>query len=96
MHQANHYNTKYFPDPGVFRPERWEQECDSLPAFVLGGFSSGARSCIGKTLAILEAKIAIIKILKRYKEIEIPKKELNMQMLILYQPEPFDIIVTPA
>lgn len=36
-------------------------------------FSSGPRSCIGKNLAILQSKIAVIKFLQRYKNL----KEMN-------------------
>ena len=65
----NQYNPKYFKDPEVFRPERWESECNNLPPFTILGFSGGPRSCIGKHLALLESKIALIKFMKRYKKI---------------------------
>ena len=69
---ANHYNPEYFKDPFVFRPERWDTECDNVPAFAIGGFSGGARSCIGKHLALMEAKIGLIKFFKRYRDIVVP------------------------
>ena len=50
---GNHFNPKYFKDPMEFRPERWESECSNLPPYVMGGFSGGARTCIGKNLALL-------------------------------------------
>lgn len=50
---SNHYNEQYYKDPLEFRPERWDDECDDVPAFFVGGFSAGPRSCIGKSLAFL-------------------------------------------
>ena len=73
MHMGNHHSEKYFKDPKVFRPERWEKECNEIPPFVCGGFSAGARSCIGKHLAMLDSKIALVKFLKRYKKVTLPK-----------------------
>ena len=56
-----HYSEKYYKNPTEFRPERWIEECNYLPTFAIGGFSGGARACIGKHLAKLEAKIGLIK-----------------------------------
>ena len=64
-----HYSEKYFINPNEFRPERWEKECNDVPPFVIGGFGGGARSCIGKQLALLQNKISIIKFYKRYSKI---------------------------
>jgi cytochrome P450 len=44
-------------------------ECDGLDSYVVIGFSAGARACPGKHLALLESKIGMIKMLKRYKKI---------------------------
>jgi cytochrome P450 len=46
-------NEKYFKNPNVFRPERWENECDNIHPYALTGFSGGPRNCIGKHLALL-------------------------------------------
>ena len=70
---SNHYNPKYFKDPEDFRPERWEEECKDLPREVLLDFGEGPRSCIGKRLALIQAQIALIKMLQRYKEIRLPQ-----------------------
>lgn len=71
---GNHWNPKYFKEPHIFRPERWEKECDGIHPFAFLGFSAGLRSCIGKQLALLESKIALIKLLMRYEAYEIPKE----------------------
>ena len=78
FHQATNFNPKYFSNPHEFRPERWASECDNLPPYAFGGFSGGGRTCIGKHLALLEAKIGLIKFLKRYSQIILPKKNFRM------------------
>lgn len=67
--RGSHYNPKYFKDPNIFRPERWEKDCDGIHPFAFTGFSAGLRTCIGKQLAHLESKIALVKLIKRYKTI---------------------------
>ena len=69
-----HFNPKYFKNPLEFRPERWEEECKNLPPYVLTGFSGGPRTCLGKHLALLEAKIGIIIFMLRYESFTLPKK----------------------
>lgn len=53
---AIQHNEAYFPDPFVFRPERWldaEDDAKTLhDAFAV--FSLGSRSCAGKALAYME------------------------------------------
>ena len=48
-----HYDERYYRSPKEFRPERWIDECDNIPAFAIGGFSGGPRACIGKHFAKL-------------------------------------------
>ena len=51
-----------WPDPEVFRPERWES--DPLPySFV--PFGGGYRRCIGFALATLELKVTLARLLQR-------------------------------
>lgn len=44
------YNERYFEDPCVFRPERFEgaDKSSGLDAFKSVPFSAGPRRCIGK------------------------------------------------
>lgn len=87
---GNHYDPKYYKDPHAFRPERWESECDNLHPFAFMGFSGGLRGCIGKHLAYLESKIALVKLMKRYSKFEIPKEKRTMVHNFVYEPLPFN------
>ena len=89
-----HYSEKYYKDPTAFRPERWEGECDNVPAFAIGGFSAGPRTCIGKHLAKLEAKIGLIKFMKRYERVE--AEDAKFILRFLYQPKEVVVRLTKA
>jgi cytochrome P450 len=58
-------------------------------------FSAGPRSCLGKQLALLETKITLIKLFKRYKTIKLEKKisEWEMEFQFLYTPQKFMTIL---
>ena len=87
---GSHYDEKYFKDPFKFQPERWEND-PVLPPYVVGGFGGGARTCIGKHLALLESKIALIKFMKRYKKIVLPAEKIKMRIKLAYSPENFKV-----
>ena len=55
-----------------------------------GGFSAGARTCIGKHLALIESKIGLIKFMKRYEKIVLPNPEFKMVLKFVYSPEDFE------
>ena len=52
-------------DPEVFRPERWLEEEDISQRYYLG-FSCGPRDCAGQKLAMLEMRVALIRLLGAY------------------------------
>lgn len=58
-------------------------------------FSAGPRSCLGKQLALLETKITLVKLFKRYKTIKLEKKisEWEMEFQFLYTPQKFMTIL---
>ena len=74
------FNPKYFPDPHSFRPERWEGDNTTEMLNLIGyAFSGGPRTCIGKHIALLESKIAMVKFIRRYSAI----KELHERVIAL-------------
>jgi cytochrome P450 len=57
---AIHHNETYFPDPWVYKPERFLSETEKeLMGVAFTPFSIGYRSCAGKSLAYLETSVVI-------------------------------------
>ncbi|XP_078583430.1 cytochrome P450 3A11-like isoform X2 [Branchiostoma floridae x Branchiostoma japonicum] len=76
-----HYDPERYPEPEKFIPERFSKEerqkrdpCDWLP------FGAGPRNCIGMRLAMMEAKIALAKILRSYRISLAPDMEVPVQL----------------
>ena len=65
---AIHHNEEYYPGPEKFRPERFLPENrDQIKPFTYLSFGSGPRNCIGMRFALLETKLALAKIITKYK-----------------------------
>ncbi|KAK9763912.1 RNA polymerase C-22 sterol desaturase [Basidiobolus ranarum] len=64
---AMHRCEEYWDEPNLFKPDRWlspEGTVKNLPSW--GPFSDGIRTCIGKSFAMAEMKIALSMIVRRY------------------------------
>lgn len=86
--RALHYKENDFAEANKFNPDRWNNG-NSFDTYSYLPFSAGARNCIGKHLALLENKILMIELLRKYKEIQISKdlKDVKMFTGNLYGPE---------
>ena len=61
-----HDNPKIFPDPDVFRPERWLEspaERISLEKY-LCNFSKGTRACLGMNLSRAQITMTLAKVVR--------------------------------
>ena len=69
-----------WPEPLVFRPERFEGEATVDP-FSSVPFSAGARSCIGKRFTMLEAKLILAMMMQRYEPHSPPAEVENVEAI---------------
>ncbi|GBE85445.1 cytochrome P450 [Sparassis latifolia] len=74
-------DTKVFPNPEEFRPERWldaEGAIDRNQLFF--AFAAGGRGCIGKHLALLEMKVLLKEVYSTYWTRVAPEMTGSMEM----------------
>lgn len=71
-----HNDPALFERPHAFLPERFSGEkCTHRKAHAFIPFSIGPRSCIGKGLAMLEIKLVLAAILRRYHLVAVTKRD---------------------
>ena len=64
---AVHRDPRWFPEPEVFRPERWLVENQELQKFAYFPFGGGARVCIGERFAWMEGALLLAAIAQRWR-----------------------------
>ncbi len=64
---AMHMNKEHFLEPEKFKPERFFPENRTHHAYSYLPFGAGPRNCLGMRLALLEAKLAVINVVNKYK-----------------------------
>ncbi|XP_049759642.1 cytochrome P450 3A8-like isoform X1 [Elephas maximus indicus] len=75
-----HRDAEHWPEPEKFMPERFSKENkDNVDPYLYLPFGTGPRNCIGMRFALMNMKLAIIKILQEFsvkpcKETQIPLK----------------------
>lgn len=81
------YNPQIFENPHEFTPERWQTEKgrNLLPLTTLI-FGEGARSCIGRSMALINSKVMVIKFLRRYGNLEeVNKNNREYEFIVSYE-----------
>uniref|UniRef100_A0A182MP46 Cytochrome P450 n=1 Tax=Anopheles culicifacies TaxID=139723 RepID=A0A182MP46_9DIPT len=65
---AIHRDPKYFPNPEKFDPERFSKEnLDQIQPCTYMPFGVGPRTCLGSHFGTLQIKIALVKLLTKYR-----------------------------
>ncbi|ODM96682.1 Cytochrome P450 4C1 [Orchesella cincta] len=93
-----HKNPKYFPEPHVFKPERFiTVDGETRNPFAYIPFSAGPRNCIGQKFAMMEEKIIIANMLRNFeiKSIKSPKDMVIQSELTIRSPDGIKIQLTP-
>ena len=82
---AVHRNKDVFEDPDTFKPERWFDNRD-LSKGEYFPFLFGKRQCIGKEFALMEMRVMLTKIAKKF-SLELINKEVGHTATISYRPK---------
>jgi cytochrome P450 len=72
-----HRDPRYFDDPEVFNPDRWENDfVKKIPTFAYFPFGGGSRICIGKSFAMMEAVLILAAIAQKYSLTLVPDQQI--------------------
>ncbi|HEX7021944.1 MAG TPA: cytochrome P450 [Trueperaceae bacterium] len=83
-----HRDERFYEDPLVFRPERWNGELEKrLPRFAYFPFGGGHRMCIGAGFAQMEARLLLASLAQRYRFRELPGHPVELQPSITLRPK---------
>ncbi|KAL9967762.1 hypothetical protein ACROYT_G026054 [Oculina patagonica] len=76
---ALHHDPDAWQDPEKFDPERFRAPAqDTRHAFQFLPFGAGPRKCIGMRFALMEVKMALVKILIKYKFVQSPETQVPL------------------
>ncbi|KAM6157324.1 cytochrome P450 3A14-like [Erethizon dorsatum] len=87
---ALHRDSKYWPEPDEFHPERFSKKNkENIDPYIYMPFGNGPRNCIGMRFALMNIKLALIRVLQNFsfhpcKETQVP---LILGPQALLQPE---------
>ncbi|HTG47345.1 MAG TPA: cytochrome P450 [Actinomycetota bacterium] len=81
-----HHDERWWPDPEVFRPDRWLHEDPDRPRHAYVPFGGGARMCIGEGFAELEALLVLATLARRHRFELDPGARVELQPVITLRP----------
>ncbi|KAK8741853.1 hypothetical protein OTU49_002425 [Cherax quadricarinatus] len=94
-----HHDPRYWPEPEEFQPDRFLPENKSnITSFTHIPFGMGPRNCIGMRFALMEAKVALAKLLLAA-EIHLDKNHTGLKIdrspFLLRPEEGVNLVLTP-
>lgn len=83
-----HHDPVFFPEPSVFRPERWlEESIKNVPKLAYIPFGGGSRVCIGEGFAKMELVLVLATLLQKWSPESFGDKEVVADAKMVYQPK---------
>ncbi|XP_037691962.1 thromboxane-A synthase isoform X2 [Choloepus didactylus] len=78
---ALHHDPEFWPHPETFDPERFTAEaCRLRRPFTYLPFGAGPRSCLGVRLGLLEVKLTLLHILRKFQFKACPETQVPLQL----------------
>ena len=81
-----HHDARWWPEPEVFRPERWLADDPERPRYAFIPFGGGPRVCIGEPFARLEAAMLLATIARRWRFTSTSDHPPEIQAMITLRP----------
>jgi cytochrome P450 len=81
-----HRDPRWWPAPLAFQPERWEQEDPGRPRHAYLPFGGGPRMCIGEGFALMEARLVLATIARRWRFELDPTQRVETQPVVTLRP----------
>ncbi|CAH0555973.1 unnamed protein product [Brassicogethes aeneus] len=76
-----HYDEDHFPNPEKFDPERFsDKNIHNIKPFSHLAFGGGRRECIGERFGIMQSKVGLATLLKKYKFTLSEKTQMPLKM----------------
>lgn len=84
---ALHHDPQYYPEPYAFKPERFFVENrERIVPYTYLPFGVGPRNCIGTRFALLETKLALIKVLAKFRFVPSKNTRIPLRFLPVGRP----------
>jgi len=78
---AMHLDAKIFPEPETFNPDNFSKERRAMRSpYSFLAFGQGPRACVGMRFALMEAKLALAHVLRRYNLLPGEKTEEKVEV----------------
>ena len=78
---ALHHDPEAWPDPEVYDPERFRGPAkDTRHPFQFLPFGAGPRNCIGMKYVMMEMKVALVRILRKFKFVRSPETQVPLAL----------------
>jgi len=82
-----HHDPRYFPEPESFKPERFSRENEkAIPRGAYVPFAAGPRVCLGKSFAMMEARLVLATIVQRIRVELAPGQKVTLSPKIALRP----------
>jgi cytochrome P450 len=82
-----HHDSRYFENPDLFQPERFEQGWEErIPKYTYFPFGGGPRICIGNSFAMMEAQLVLATVMQSFHMSLLEGQTIVPQPLITLRP----------